>query len=347
MINLTIRRLLFAALFCFSTQSLADRELLVYTWPEYFDPDLIKQFERIHNVKVRELWYKDDESKDAGFFLHHRYTVDVLLSSGTTLPPYLKLKALAQLRQPATLDELEPAIQGLPVNLLPYAMPYTWGTLGIAYRKDLTSHRFESWMEFFKPDDELHGRIQLMSDVHDLYSTVAIALAYDNPDQLNEQQLDAVQALLLAQKPAVRDYEYMDPFEKAPMVTGGVSAALMYNGDALLLQEFNDQIVYQLPAEGGLLWVDYLVINANSQQIELAQAFIEFFSEAQNAAKNAQYLYYASPWVEASELMPEAFRANPVIYPTAQLLDKLHVSSPLGVQYKKAYTNKLSDLLRH
>ena len=312
----------------------APRELVVYTWPEYFDASLIIEFEKQYDAKVREIWYESDEGKDAAFFLHYRDKVDVMVSSGTTLPPYLELKALAPLAKPVDEGRLEPLLK-----------TFTWGTLGIAYRSDLTTVDFNSWMDLFRPSKALHGQIVMLSDVQDLTELAAIALN-KSPQSPSDEDLAAAHELLASQKSAVASYDYMDPYERADLVTGKVSVALQYNGDAIYISDFNPAIKFSVPREGTLLWVDYMVVNAQAPNPDLAQAFVEFFSQAEVSAANTKVMYYASPWLDAKAMVPDEIRNNPAIYPDVDAAENLHVSPPLSSQQKKKYNALLENILR-
>ena len=324
----------------------AGRELKVFTWPEYFEPALLEQFGKAHNVTVREVWYDDDVAKDAEFFRYQQDRVDVIVSSGATLLPYLQVGALAPLRTLPARDELEPVVvRGAYEQIHGYAVPYTWGTLGVAYRSDLTRQRFDSWAELFDPATELQGKIVMLADDEDLHGVVAVALGYP-PRRLSASQRHDVQQLLLAQRPSVASYHYMDPDPDAGLVTGEAVAALVYNGDALVMPQYQPAIRYAVPAEGAVLWVDYLAVNASAPQAELAQAFVEFMSRPEASKINAEYLSFASPWRKTRALLAPAMVANPLIYPPAEQMASLHFAGPVSAEDKKQYQRLLQSLLR-
>lgn len=139
------------------------------------------------------------------------------------------------------------------------------------------------------------------------------------------KELAAVERLLLKQKPYVQSYDYIDVSEVSPLVTGTVVASMMYNGDALAVADFDANIKYVVPEEGGTLWVDYLVVFEKSEKKDLARAFVDFLNEPENAAKVAEYAYSASPNQAAEKILPAEFLADPVIYPPADILARCEV----------------------
>ena len=97
--------------------------------------------------------------------------------------------------------------------------------------------------------------------------------------------------------------------------------SMMYNGDTRMLQEYNDDIAFVLPKEGGNIWTDYLSVLSASPRKAQAKRFINFLNEPEIAARLAQYVYYATPNLAAEALLPVDFRNDPVIYPSGEALE--------------------------
>jgi spermidine/putrescine transport system substrate-binding protein len=326
-------------LFCASPVR-AEQELVIYSWPEYFEGELLREFEREHQVKVREIWYDNDDAKDSEFFLHYREEVDIIVGSGQLFYPYLAAKALAPLPKDTQIPELESAIASSHQELRSHALPFTWGSLGVAYRRDLVAEPIQSWLDILRPRAELQGKINMISDVQDLMQIALLALGLPIDDGSDEALIKA-ESLLLAQKEYVASYRYMDPTEHADLVEGTLSVAVQYNGDALALKDFEAQIEYVVPEEGGLLWIDYLAINNRAPNLEAAQDFIHFFSRPDVSARNASYLYYASPFKVAKALMDVNVVSNEAVYPPREVLDKLYLPASPTLKVKR-FQNSLS-----
>ena len=139
----------------------------------------------------------------------------------------------------------------------------------------------------------------------------------------------AAEQLLLAQKPYVKTYNYVALNENSALVSGDIVAAMIYSGDALMVQEFDENIQYLLPAEGGNIWVDYLAVVESSRNKDLAWAFINFLNQPEHAAQLAEYVYYATPNTAAEKLLPQEFLEDPVIYPSKEALARSEFHTPL------------------
>lgn len=296
----------------------APQELVVLTWSEYVDPEVVTAFEQAHDARVRFVYFEEDDERDKLLLEAGATGFDVVCVNEVSVPVYVARGWLAPLTDAEVpnlkhvdarwLDDV-PEVRG-------HAVPYFWGTLGIAWRADLVEGDFTSWRQLFEPAPALSGRIDMLSHNRGLVGMALKALGH-SVNSAVAAELDAADALLLAQKPHVRRYGYMRLDETSPLVTGETYAAMAYSGDALMLKGYNDNIRYVLPKEGGNLWLDALAVLANSPRRALAAAYIDFLNEPRNAARNAVFVHYATPNTAALPLTPAAYREDPVIHPSA------------------------------
>jgi spermidine/putrescine transport system substrate-binding protein len=215
-------------------------------------------------------------------------------------------------------------------------VPLFWGTLGIIYRSDLVNRPPTRWMDLLRPDPELRGRIVMMNSSRELLGVALKALGH-SVNSVDPGALAAAESLLLAQRPHVRDYYFVALSEESSLVTGDTVAAMVYNGDGLMLTAHHPALVYTVPEEGSLLWVDYLAVMAKSDRKALAHAFIDFLNEPEIAARLAEFLYYPTPNTEAERLLPEEHRNDPLIYPPPGVMARLEPSTslpPRGVRLR-------------
>jgi spermidine/putrescine transport system substrate-binding protein len=300
-----------------------DRELVLLNWSEYMDPELIAEFEQRFHVNVREAYFESDDLRDAMMLETDGQGYDLALVNGVSVDIYRQHGWLAEIdstRLP-NLQHINQQWRTAFPSTGEYAVPYFWGTLGIAYRNDLVKRPPESWLDLFRPEEYLRGKIAMIESSRDALGMSLKALGYsansEEPDQIR-----AAAHLLGEQKPFVRSYVYLALTEESALVSGEVAMAMMFSGDALMVSEFHEDIQYLVPREGGNLWCDYLVVLESSKNKDLAWAFINFLNEPENAARLAQYVYYATPNRAAEVLLPKEFRADPIIYPDSGTLEK-------------------------
>lgn len=60
----TVCRLVLSAVLLCVALPTAARELVLLTWPEYIDPALVAEFERLHEVTLRQAFFDSDEERD-------------------------------------------------------------------------------------------------------------------------------------------------------------------------------------------------------------------------------------------------------------------------------------------
>jgi putrescine transport system substrate-binding protein len=106
----------------------------------------------------------------------------------------------------------------------------------------------------------------------------------------------------------------------------------------LKLQTFHDKIEYVLPAEGAMRWVDFLAVMASSPHHTEAMRFINYIQEPAVMARLAQYLRYAPANSAAEALLPAEFKANRVIYPEADKVERCERSVLLSPKARKLQT---------
>ena len=309
------------------------QELVFLNWSEYMDPELIKRFEQRYRVKVHEIYYESDDVRDEMLLETDGKGYDLVLVNGAMIATYLQRGWLQDLTidQVPNLKSIDPHWLKAFEGVEGHAVPYFWGTLGIAYRADLVPRPPESWMDLFRPDPSVSGKIAMLETQRDAIGMALKALGY-SANSTDSREIRAAMELLIAQQPHVKTYIYLVLDENSAMVKGDVVMAMMFSGDALMLQEQHDAIRYLVPKEGGNIWADYLVVPRGAQNKQLAYAFIDFLNEPENAAQLARFVYYATPNQAAEKLLPAEFLKDPVIYPDAAVLERSESYKPLPPQ---------------
>ncbi len=315
----------------------AEKQTLVFlNWSEYLAPEIVKAFENSFNAKIKEVFFETNEMRDEKLALTSGTGYDVVLVSGSAVEHYSGRKWIT----PLNFDKI-PNVRHIAVRwrtAFPgaeqYAVPYTWGTLGIAWRKDLFSGNVSRWKHLFVPAEELRGKIMMIRDSNDTIGMALKSLGY-SVNTADAAQLGEAEKLLLAQKPFVREYSYIMLDKTSGLITGDYHMAMVYNGDAVTLQNLNENIAFTVPEEGTNIWVDYLAVMESSDKKDLACAFVNFLNEPENAAATAFFLHYATPNTAAEKLLPPEHLNNPLIYPAPDILSRSEFYTKLPPRIKK------------
>jgi len=325
----------------------AEKAPLVFlNWADYMSPEILEEFEAITGIQVKEIYYDSDEGRDEVLALKNGRGFDIILTSGLSLKTYVKQNWLAPLPKelPRSLLHIDDKWRHSYPESQGYAVPYFWGTLGIAYRQDLVDSSMESWQDFFELGKAEKNSINLITSSREVFGAALKAKGY-SLNSLDKAEIDDAFALLKSVVHNVASFNYVDLDESSSLVSGDIQAAMMYSGDALALQEHHQDIAYVLPSEGSNIWVDFLTISKHSKQKDAALAFIAFLNRPDVAARLAEYVYYASPNKAARALLDQEFLDNTVVFPDEKSLEKSEFFHELPARTLRRFNQKFQQLV--
>ncbi len=275
------------------------KELRILNYSEYIDPDLLRMFEEQTGIKViydeyeaaEEAWPKL-KAGGAGYDLIIIAHTHVKLAVEQGL-----VKKIDKARIP-NLANLDPRIASHPADPnQDYAIPYMWGTTGIAYVATCVDKPPETWSEFLSPDylRSFDGRVSLLPEFTDVVEAAMIALGIDPTirDNWNEENALKVEELLKSIKPYLAGFYGASEYMPA-LANERLCLAQAWNGDVLVVQEENENVGYINPVDGAIFWVDFMVIPRDAKNIDAAYKFINFLLEPEVAARNVKFLWYAA-----------------------------------------------------
>lgn len=117
------------------------QEILVLTWSEYLDPEVVTEFENKLNAKIKFVYYESDDVRTEILVADAEKSYDVVPTSGLDVQKYVRQDLLESKRNPDIPNDRH--MKPRWTNALPktemHAIPYFLGTLGIAYLRDLIS----------------------------------------------------------------------------------------------------------------------------------------------------------------------------------------------------------------
>jgi spermidine/putrescine transport system substrate-binding protein len=325
----------------------AERELVFLNWDLYLAPEVAARFKEASGIAVKQIFFDDDSQRDKLLAEAQGGRYDLVCVSSYVLSNYIDAGWLAKL-EPAEAPNrkhVDPRWAKETPQAADYAVPYFWGTLGIAYRSDKIAKPVTRWRDLYGPRADLAGHVVMTKSARDLVGMALKALGF-SANSVAPAELDEAEALLLAQKPHVLRYEYVFDPAASPLVSGEAYAAIMFNGDAQRFKSAQPAIEYVVPGEGGNLWVDYLAVMAHATHRAEAVAFIDFLNRPDIAALNATQSGYASPNQAAGERLDAAFKANPVIYPGRDSLESSEAYHQLPPRVGKRYNEITAHVLR-
>lgn len=301
--------------------------LKIYTWADYFKPELLQHFEKEYQCKIIIDTFESNESMYAkikagatGYDLltPSSYFVQILFDQG-----YLQLLNRAQLPNLKYVDAdylkiaMDPQMQ--------HSVPYMLTNTGIAYHKAKVAKFSPSWGMFNQT--ALKGRMTMLNDMRE---TVGAALKYlgYSLNSRNDKELEAARDVVIGWKKNLAKFEAEQ--YKSGLATGEFLLVHGYSGDLLQVQKEDPGINFVIPVEGTSITCDDLVILKGSQESKLAHAFINFIHDPNVAAENTNFLSYVCPNQASYAKVNPELRNNPAVFLTPQVKARCEVIEDLG-----------------
>lgn len=272
--------------------------LKVYSWGEYIDTSLLGKFEKEYNCKVVYETFDSNESMYTK--IQSGETYDVLVPSDYMIERLMKEDKLQPIDWSLVPNAvgLDEAVMGEaydPDNT--YSVPFFYGTVGILYNKNVVdAGDLEEGWEVLR-NTEYAGDIYMYDSERDSFMVALKALGY-SMNTTNKDEIDQAYNWLIEQRDTMAPvYAGDDVIDN--MISGNKSMAVVYSGDAAYIMSENEELEYYQPKEGTNIWQDAMVIPADSTQVELAHAYINFMLDPDNAYANTAEVGYTSPVIEA------------------------------------------------
>lgn len=223
-----------------------------------------------------------------------------------------------------------------------YAVPYTWGTVGILYNTTMVDQEPNSWSVLW--DERYEDEILMQKSVRDAF---AVALAYqgNSINSTDPAEIYAARDLLIAQKPLVQAYVVDQVRDK--MIGGEAAMGVIYSGEYLYCKGENPDLAYTVPEEGSCLWLDCWVIPANAENKENAEAWINFLCRPDIAMMNFEYITYASPNTAVIEALDEEIVNDPGVFADQAIMDRCEVFTWLGAEVEEIYNTSWTEVLAY
>lgn len=324
---------LFAALLFACPAARAGQILNVYTWSDYFDPEVIDAFERQYDCRVSfdyfdsgEAAYAKLKAKGGGYdvITPQAYMATVLHKQGMLLP--IDRAALPNLRH---VDE--EFVGYLEDSRLEYSVPYTRAVAGVGYNRErVPEEDLGSWDIFANP--AYAKRMTMLNDMRECLGAAlkALGLSLNTTDPA---ELRRAGDLLISWKKNLAKFDVDEA--KLGLHSGEFTAAHSYNGDIGLVMQDNDAIGFFVPREGASFGVDVFVIDATTPRPELAHAFIDHLLDPEMAALNMDYMRYYMPVPAAVDMLPGELRESPAFKVPAEIMRRSELILDVGADNDK------------
>lgn len=296
-----------------------EKVLKIFNWGDYMDIEggVLDEFEERTGFKIiydtfdtNESMYAKLKADPTGYdiIFPSEYMAKRMIEEG-----YISKLDFDNIPNISKIDTKFRGLSYDPTN--EYTVPYTWGTLGILYNKEMVTEPITSWDILW--NEKYKKNILMMNSSRDNMAVALKKLGY-SLNTVNDKELAEAKEALIEQKPLV--LAYLNDETKDKMVSGEAALALSYSGNALeVVAQYPETLDYVTPIEDGTNWfVDVVCVMDSSKHKKTAEDFINFLCETDIATRNCDYIRYSTPHLEAIEEMKEIdywFATNKYAFP--------------------------------
>lgn len=319
-------------------------DLVISNWTGYMAPDIAERFKAATGLEIEVVNHATNEEIMGKLVAGKGKGYDVVFVSSpfAEILHNMKLTAPIEAGKVPNLKNLYPQARELaydPGNT--FSVPYTWGTTGLCYRSDLVKGEPDSWFALLKPDDQLKGKVTMLSTDRWLMAAGLIPQGF-SVNATDPAEIRKATDLLIEAKKTLLAYDDTTFYSK------------LVSGEALLVQAWdgwcnygiaeNPAIKFVVPKEGSDLWVDTMVVMDNSDHKDAAMKFIDFILAPENHAWAAQNIDYKVPNKPAMESLPADFlKQFPNMAMTPDELMKYQLMRDLGPAQRE-YSRAVSEI---
>jgi spermidine/putrescine transport system substrate-binding protein len=321
------------------------KEINVLLWAGYEEPEILTPFTTKHGIKVN---FKTFFGGDAMYslFMQSKGLYDAVIVD----PEYIqKLQAAGRLKEldPKEFDTTEylAPFRQFPLSSIDgklYAPVVEFGANAIVYNtKHITEQEAKSYSILFDP--KVKGRVGVWDWYLPIMGVMSRSMGHTTPYDLSQQQFDALKMKMTELRPQLRAIHGNIPEVLAALaadetwvVPGGAGWA------AAALQQQGKPYDWTVPAEGGIMWVDTIVIPNDAPHPELAKLFVKYMMSAQaQAALSKKKAYFSNvPNAASYALMTDEHKKGLKSSTEQELLEwvsRLSVRSLPARQSEKAW----------
>jgi spermidine/putrescine transport system substrate-binding protein len=305
--------------------------LYIANWPLYIDVDdetkerpTIQDFEREFDVRVK---YVEEINDNVEFFGKVRQQYETGNSGGRDIHVVTdwlcsRMKRLGYVQKldksemPNVVSNIEPAVASPDFDpKREFSVPWQSGQVGLIFRKKAVGGEITSVNDLFDP--KFKGKVTFLTEMRDSVGSVLLGDGIEPEKATKDQALAAIEKLEKASKDGqIRRFtgnEYTKDILKGDSI-----AILGWSGDAVQLTVDEEDVGFNQPEEGFMIFTDSMQVPVGAPHAFTAQKFMDYVYRPEVQAKITAYVNYVPPVKGAREAVAEddpELAENPLIFP--------------------------------
>lgn len=272
--------------------------LNLYTWGEYDDPKVLKDFARTKGGTSVKLGSYDSNEELIAKLSAAKGTsgYDIVVPTLSFVPQMVELQLLEELDH-AKLPNLK--------NVNPtyldtdqdkgnrYSVPKALGVSGYVYDTTVITRDLTSWKDFFDAaQKEAAGKTSLLADPNEILWAYFFAIGEDINTN-DSATLDKAKDFLV--KNIAPNVQAFESYVSNTIAQNGRVLAHSWNGDArqgIVSNDDRDRYRWVKPTEGAGQFLDNWCIPKGAKNVDAAHAFIDYVLDPKVSLKELEYIGY-------------------------------------------------------
>lgn len=360
MIEVTKRLTAAAMLICLASSATAEdnQTVNIYNWYDYFGETTLSDFEERTGIKFVYDTFDSNEMLETKM-LSGGSGYDVVFPASNFLARQVPAGVYQKIEKSklTNLGNIDPEFWDILDESDPgneYAVPYTWGTTGIAYNYAEVEARMpnapvDSFQMIFDPEIvakfEDCGVFVLDSPVQ--VTSAALSYLGRDPNSEDPDDLAAAMEVLEPIRPYLRHFNNGQVIND--LAGGELCLALTYNGDVGLAYVRAEEagktidLAYSIPKEGAEIYFDVMAIPTDAPNPDAAHTFINYILEPEVIAGVTNFVFFANANAAADDLVNEEIKNDPGTYPPDEIRDRLFATIPHTAMYTRLLNRAWTD----
>lgn len=303
-------------------------EVNVLMWSDYFSEAMLEKFRADTGIKVNYTGIGSNEEIINKMKATKGRGIDLCSPTNMRSLQWIELDLLQPFDKSrlTNLENVNPAMLRVGDDEWNFGgrgshwLPSVWGTEAIAWRTDLYSPPggTPSYGNVWQSEVEGKAMIRPHSGMlgAGLYLETTGALepgdmkrAYDDEETMR-RIWKVVTDFCIANKSQIKLFWNDADSQKNGFLNDGVIVGQTWDGPPLVLKSDGEPVNYQAPVEGALAWVDGISLSAQSQNVEQAYEFINYFYRPEFGGMGIDHHGYNSAVIGADQHAGDQYRRN-------------------------------------
>jgi putrescine transport system substrate-binding protein len=344
---------LYILFFCFihSIGLGAPSQLNIYVWAHSISKQIIRDFEKKHDIKINMSFFDSDEVMEAKLYAGLTGFDLIMTSANPFLPNHLKAKFYQKLDKSKLphykhldriilkrLDEYDPGNN--------YAVPMLWGVAGIGYnpakiKTIMPDAPINSWAMIFDPDiiAKFAKCGVAMLDVPTEVIPLMLGYHGKNPLSLTKQDLEFATEKLLQIRPYIKRINSQNYVSQ--LANGEICLALGWSADIMNARQYAKEankgvtVEFAFAKELTPIHIDVFAIPTEAKHVDNAHKFIDFMLQPEIIALATEDTFYSNANPDSKKYLPKEIAESNVIFPASNDIMKYIMDKPAPLRYEQ------------